>query len=375
MSALPAKSSSAIHKKRLPEIDLFRAFAILYMGITHGVFHMPKAPRWAVILSSGGIFFCYIGFLLAFAMAQAIIEEHGSLRRPGGRRRMMTQTWMILLGYYLIAFGGNLDMLTHHSWKTIIRMALLQDVPKAGDFFLSFLIYILLILTIKPLMSWIIRRPLAAFMISIFLNLAGNFFAHITAPAAISGWWKIVFGAAYGARTFPVLGYTPLFVIGVWIGWSYIKAPSHRNWAATVLPFSFSALLLSSLLSWGIGLTVWKTASSLQPIPGMIYIITAAASGITLFCVVSLASVDRDWPGVSPAGKFLNYVGRNAFWIIVWQYLWIGAGEEKLHLAKSLGTTAFLLTMMFLPPLFLSISQRLGKIVPYRNAPAIKDAV
>lgn len=349
---------------RLPEIDWFRALAICYMGLTHGEFHMENPPSWAATLAMGGIYFCYVGFLMSFGMAQAIICHRGLLLRPERKKRFLRQAGMILLGYYLIAFGGNYMVLTHlprgQLGSAVLHMLLLLNVPKAGDFFLSFLLYLLLILTFPKIVNILIDNPVVALLGASGMTLVGNFLARHT-PTGVSGWWKMVFGVQPGARTFPVFGYAPLLVFSILLGWSYIHAQNRQRWVRTVLLVALLVAVGGNLLRRLAVTEPWRSLAALTPVPGLLYLLAAGAVATVVFCGMSLLRQRLSTLDTAIPGRFLNFVGRHSFWIIVWQYLWIGLLMDALNLSitTQLATVIYLLAIVFLPPLSLFLVQRL----------------
>ncbi|CEK15920.1 hypothetical protein CWRG_01315 [Chthonomonas calidirosea] len=359
-----SKTDRPTASNRLPEIDWFRALAICYMGLTHAEFHMDNPPSWAARLAMGGIYFCYVGFLMSFGMAQAIIRYRGLLLRPEGKARFLRQAGMILLGYYLIAFGGNYEMLAElprsQLAPTILHMLLLLNVPKAGDFFLSFLLYLLLILAFPNLVSFIATRPGRALLGAMGLNILGNLLAR-HAPTAFSGWWKMVFGVQPSARTFPIFGYAPLLVFSIWLGWSYVHSKNRRRWVGIALLAALPVAIGGNLLCATASQEPWHRLAVLTPVPGLLYLLSASAVGTAVFCGVSFLRMLLPSLNASVLGRFLNFVGRHSFWIIVWQYLWIGFLMDALTLSitSSVATASYLLSIVFLPPLSLYLSQKL----------------
>lgn len=372
MPAIASKpSSQTIEKgvpKRLPEIDWFRALAIGYMGVTHGEFHMASPPQWAAILALGGIYFCYVGFLMSFGMAQAIIFDRGLLLQPEGKARFLRQAGMILLGYYLIAFGGNLQwflqMPKHQILSVVGQMLLLLNVPKAGDFFLSFLLYLLLILALPPLIKGLIQRPVLSLSAAVALNMGGNLLALHPLPL-VEGWWKMLLGASPSARTFPVFGYAPLFVYSILLGWSYYQALDKPRWCQHLLVVALPIALLGNLLrSFCLHFpdtTTLHSLAALSPLPGLLYLVSASATATTIFCLISLICCRWASANSGPFTRFLTYVGRNSFWIIVWQYIWIGFLMDvlRLDIHSHLATVLYLIFLLFIPPLSLYLSQKL----------------
>ncbi len=388
--AVPSPKETSVRERRLTEIDWFRALAICYMGITHGIFHLDTPPNWAKLLAIGGGFFCFPAFMIAFGMAQAIIAQRGSLSRPGGKRKMLRAALTILAGYYLIAIGGNLPLLKtmHVSTQVhfVLKMLLLLQVPKAGDFFLCFLVYLLAIVAWPKLTTWIMASPAKAMTLSLVVSAAGNLLGRWVPPALFSGWWTIVAGTIHD-RCFPALGDLPFFTAGVWAGGEWLRSANRKQLAHEMLPLQLSLALIAGLAcyfmssfspAWALpaGQSGWlqnfvQMQWANSPTPGIVYLFAITGTCLTAFFAFAWLVLHEKISAHSAVGRFLGYVGKNSFWVVVWQYLQIGILVDVLH-QKFAGTALlpYLLLMLFLPPLLLWCTQKMqGMVFSRRPAP------
>lgn len=359
---------------RLPEIDIFRALATCLMGMTHGLFWIGAGAAWTEALAWTGIFFCFTAFLLSFGMSVAILCLRGGLDAPDARRRLVRRALVLLLAYYLVAFGryapdvfqGDLGA----GVRRCLEFLLLLDIPKAGSFFLAFALFLVLAALLGRRLRTLLDHPALALGGAMAAYGAGCWLAGVLPP---SSYGKLFFGATEGARTFPVLPYAPVFVAGLLLGGSYLRSADRRRWLAARGMGWSAALLLGVSISLVVTRTVADFERAISPVPSLPFLI---GSGLlsTLFFV--LCAVYGCWGAASPSSpgqRFLVYVGRNSIWIIVCQYLWIQLAARMLGLGGGGGvrTVVYLLTMVFVPPLLLFCAQRVGKApIPGRRLAA-----
>ncbi len=386
ISGSSSEQSPTRKPERMREIDLLRAAAICLMALTHGIFHMAYAPSWAYYISQAGVYFCYAGFLMAFALAQGVTADSGAAN-PGRRRKRLIQlAGFALLAYYCVALGAYKDEIFHHSSNAailrgggtpidgssplvkLVRMATLLTVPKAGDYFLCFVLFLVVIAIWPKLPANIQRRPVHAmagsFMLfagAIALSWAFPYTVEMTGRLApIQGWWLMTIGLNGGSRVFPLFTYAPLLTAGIIAGGSYLHSSNRQDWLDRVTAGAIAVALITALLSYAFwpppyvmleGPLALSTAVLPGAQPGILYLVGATAWSL-LVCAL-FARMLLLWPTAHQwsVTRFLTFAGQNSLWIIVWQYVWIVLGIRILH--PETGATRaslFLVTMVLVPP-------------------------
>ncbi len=372
--------------ERLREIDLLRATAVCLMAVTHGIFHMGYTPAWASYISQAGVYFCYAGFLMAFALAQGVTADGAAANPARRRKRLLQLAGFALLAYYCVALGAYKDEIFNKTSNAailqaggtplagssplvnLLRLATLLTVPKAGDYFLCFVLFLAVIAIWPKLPSAVQRRPwqamgasLLLFAGAISLSWKYPYTVEMTGTLApIQGWWLMTIGMNAGSRVFPLFTYAPLLTAGIIAGGSYLHSENRQDWLDRVSAFSIAGAVITALISFAFwpppllksdGPLALSTAVLPGAQPGIIYLVGATCWSL-LICalfarLLAARSAVHDWP----VTRFLTFTGQNSLWIIVWQYVWIVLGVRILH--PQVGNSRailFLFTMVVLPP-------------------------
>lgn len=391
-------------RERLSEIDLLRAVAICLMAVTHGIFHITYAPNWTYPISQAGVYFCYAGFLMAFALAQGVTAESGASQPRRRRMKLLQLAGYALLAYYCVALGAYKDEIFNSASNAaiiraggtplsgssplinILRLVTLLTVPKAGDYFLCFVLFLAVIAVWPGLPAAVQRRPLKAMIVAVVLfgiGIAVSWMFPYTVEmtgwlAPVQGWWLMIIGLNAGSRVFPLLTYAPLLTAGLIAGGSYIKSSNRQDWLDKVTAGALGCIVVTGLLSvafWPPPFTAAEGPLALSTAvlpgaqPGVIYLIGATAWSLLVCALFARLLAARPTFRSSVVFKFLQYAGQNSLWIIVWQYVCIVIGTKLIHPeAGSVRTGVFLITMVFIPPLVVHMLKvSVAKIRP-RNA-------
>ena len=348
---------------RLVEIDVFRASAICLMGATHGLFWVDAAPVWAQNIAYVGILYCFTAFLVSFGMAQSISVLRGRMDRPGASVETARRALITLGAYYIVALGKYLPEMAHAGTVTAgigaARILLLADVPKAGSFFLVFVFYTLFAAALGRRFGIPVRHPAVSMGVALVLWAAGLFLA--THFASTNGYAKLVWGATSGSRTFPLLGYAPLWVLGIWAGKSYYESQNRPRllaiWGAAGAVCVTATLLYLAPRVPDAPAFIGNTVSSLPQAWGLV-----GSGGLGLLCFALCGLLLQNRAADSPWLKVLVYIGQNSIWIIVWQYIWIQFAGRTLHLGNGgdARTALYALLLVVMPPVSLWITQQIG---------------
>jgi hypothetical protein len=328
---------------------------------------------------------------MAFALAQGVTANTGAAQ-PGKRRiKLLQLAGYALLAYYCVALGAYKDEIfnsasnaaiiraggTPLSGSTplvnILRLITLLTVPKAGDYFLCFVLFLAVIAAWPSLPAAVQRRPVKAMIVAILLfgiGIAVSWAFPYTVEmtgwlAPVQGWWLMIIGLNAGSRVFPLLTYAPLLTAGLIAGGAYVKSSNRQDWLDKVTAGALGCIVVTGLLSvafWPPPFTAAEGPFALSTAvlpgaqPGVIYLIGATAWSLLVCALFARLLAARPTFRSSAVFKFLQFAGQNSLWIIVWQYVCIVIGTKFIHPeTSSLRTVVFLTTMVFIPPLIVYI--------------------
>jgi hypothetical protein len=369
--------------ERLLEIDLFRATAILLMGMTHGLFWINRSAKWVEMLAYVGKFYCFTAFLVSFGMSLSIASRRGKLSHFKYRMRTLQRAFLVLIAYYIVAFGryardifdgGVIDVT-----RRVAEYLLLLTVPKAGDFFLCFFLLLVMVAIVPTLPLLIERNPVLALAASTLTYFVGYHFSHIVVSPVFRSWWKLWFGSTEHIRTFPVSMYFLVFVTGVLLGGLVASGHLRRQLFGRLSLIALPMFIVSTTLGISLGrenpaaLPVLKFSGhhlsvfTLEPVPSFLFLVASGSLSVIVFalCTLYVTRFSIDNSTQNPVERLFIYVGRNSIWIIVWQYVWIQLGARILRIGdeSDARTVFFLITMLLVPSLLLRTAQHLCTVI------------
>ena len=391
-------------RERLSEIDLLRAVAICLMAITHGIFHITYPPNWTYPISQAGVYFCYAGFLMAFALAQGVTADSGAANPAKRRKRLLQLAGYALLAYYCVALGAYKDEIFNTASNAAIiraggtplsgssplinflRLISLLTVPKAGDYFLCFVLFLAVIACWPGLPATVQRYPTKAMIVAVGLfgiGIAVSWMFPYTVEmtgrlAPVQGWWLMIIGLNAGSRVFPLFTYAPLLTAGLIAGGSYVKCNNRQDWLDKVTAGALGCIVVTGLLSvafWPPPYTAAEGPLALSTAvlpgaqPGVIYLIGATAWSLLVSALFARLLTAKPAFRSTAVFRFLQYAGQNSLWLIVWQYVFIVIGTKLLHPeAGTMRTVVFLTAMVLIPPLMVYVVKSSAVLVRPTNA-------
>lgn len=370
---------------RLPELDLFRGLIVCGMGVTHGLFWAFYHNMWLDAIAQIGIYLCYPGFLLAFGMGLGLSIERIGVITPRHQTKWLSQALTLVLAYYIVAVARLLpEFFSGGPWACVERLLTLlslQNAPKAGVFFLSFALYLLLIILLSPHLRGWLNKEMVVFSTSVALGSLGFWLGEMAIPSGLAPYWKLLFGAAAPPRTFPVLPYLPLLVCGMQLGRGYFVAENRVWWRAQAFWRTVGMSGLAGFLSMGQLPSSYGSWRHLDPTPGPVYLLCSGALVFLIFlgcaCWLDSEAECRSPQWAAKPALFLRYVGTRSTAIIVFQYFWISVWFLTLSYAGrhwGLGpndtgrTLLFMTTMIVVPPALLFITSQTLSRLGNRNA-------
>lgn len=364
--------------ERLPEIDIFRAFAISMMGITHAEMRFPRdiAPNWAFLLRFSGFFFCYIAFLTSFSMSLAISAERGGLDKPGSRGHLLKRALVLLIAYHLVSFGKYAPELLHGTGQErlmhLVNVLTLREVTETGAYFLSFALFLLFVAFCRPALKWSLQNPIMAMAAAFGLHLIGYRLTEWAIPDAIHSYWKLFIGSMeLHHRDFAVVLYAPIFVFGLLLGRSYLLSTDRTVWRGRALVIATLVFAITAAISHTLFPSVRGSITFYEPVPSLLHLVGSSCVTVIVFALYGAYAATKRDLFASPVARFLIYVGQNSIWVIVCQYIWMAVALKRLggQGDSSLRMACLLFSMIVMPPVLLTLAQRAGQAVfPKRNA-------
>ncbi|MBP1807559.1 hypothetical protein [Rubellimicrobium aerolatum] len=194
--------------ERTEALDLLKTVLVAGMISAHCVQLLAEAPPgWALGWAGYVNLVTFSGFLLAFGIGVGM-----SRRVPPWRARLVAvlRIWLAVvassLGYQVLV--ERMPLTGGLVWDVASTRVLFGW----SEFLTAFLVLYLLLAVLRPWVGWVAVRP--AWLMA--LGVAGLGSTWVT----VGAFWPMV-GGLVGHReyaSFPVLGYGPWFLAGLWIG-------------------------------------------------------------------------------------------------------------------------------------------------------------
>lgn len=236
--------------KRLFEIDVLRALAIVLMVFTHVAiyFYNYSNPLFSNLADFGG-WVCFSIFLFDSAAALPI-----SYARHGAAHLRKSLLRRAILFYFLYLFVGILYSPIHTTGEfipTFISIALLQSIPIFADFILAFVAFFL----VGWLVSFILanpRRLIFVWIASWGTLILGYYLSFIEISQKVAPYSSIFVGHPEIHR-FPIAQYLLIFMSGILFTVLHSQLEKHTNAFMTLcffLAVSFIALQTTGFERW-----------------------------------------------------------------------------------------------------------------------------
>ncbi len=338
------------------------------MAATHGLFWVWLRPYWTYAVSNTGVFFCYILFLFSFGMSIAILCLRGTLDTLSGRMRTLRRAGIVLLAYYAIVTGHYLVSAINGGGardiaQKLVGYLVLFNVPKAGDFIVSFILFQLIAVALGRRLRSFMEHPWLLIGVALLCQRVSMSLYAVPVSTVILPYWRLFFGSEHISRSFPIMGYMPLFVASLLLGKSYLSALDRLLWLRRAFQISLMTAALTLPGDWYYFQSGNGLLGMLDPVPTLFFLVQGGAMTAALFSLIGLYCQRETFTTKSPLTTFLIYVGQNSIWTIVWQYTWIQMILRVFPIPphSSLPIPPYIAAVVLLPPASLYLAQRLWR--------------
>lgn len=274
-------------KKKLREssLDIVRGMAVFLMILAHTVaFFHSGGNKTLTFLQNIGDTVCFTLFLYVSG-ATSYYAYISSTKSDWKTKKynLLKRLVLLLFGYYFVAIVSslhNFKLPPDSSWLNhIAGIILLIKVPGYTEFLIPFLFFGALGLIFKRELRGLSKNLIAIIALSALAYATGTLLYHVDVPSGLTALKSLVVGDKDLYR-FPILQYTPVFLLGIASGQILKNTRSHKKklkfFALSSIPFLFFILIsvfvgqiakfpytndfqrwppAISFLSWGLGLS------------------------------------------------------------------------------------------------------------------------
>lgn len=240
--------------KREISLDLVRGFAVVSMILTHAVafFYKGSDPLISNLGVIGGVIsFIIFLFISGAATYFSFIRYDGYADRENIRRRRRQIVYRavgLLIGYYVVTTVASIPAYSfppNITWlENLSRTLFLQNIPEFAEFILSFVLFALLAIPLRPIFKFLLRFPPMAIAIGLGFYVAGQLLAPIQLSGAIAEFKSLFVGNGEWHR-FPIFQYLIVYILGLIWGKFLLGHSSHKQRTR----ISFLLLVVFSFLS------------------------------------------------------------------------------------------------------------------------------
>jgi hypothetical protein len=217
-------------KKRFVFIDILRACAVLLMILTHVValtFDHSNAP-WLQTVSLLGGTLCFTMFLFLLGVSNSIsyisedLEPEEESRK---KHKLLWRVFQIAILYYTVAFFVtlvNTNMLANlnnnQKIYELLRVFYLQNIPQFSEFMIALALFLFSTIFFRGLYRKIISSIWLVSVVSLAMYFIGFLLSYVNVQDSRIEVWKSLIVGGQNMNTFPIFQYTPVLIIGLYIG-------------------------------------------------------------------------------------------------------------------------------------------------------------
>lgn len=348
-------------KPRFYVLDLLRGLAVFLMLLAHSVYFFSNRDNSLTLsLENIGNTFCFTTFLLvsgAVSYVAYLKEDLASSRKS----RILKRIIALIVSYYLIAVFVELKSILHadalQGLGIIVDIISLRNLPSYTEYIVPFIIYPLIMLVFSAISRKIAKSLISVVLISTILYFVGWVLYTLPNVNFFEPWRALVAGAP-GYFRFPILQYSPVFIIGLYWGRRLVSQDNIREkekFAIRSCLFFVIAFIILLYSANSIGSAPQEILRRWPPSLGFLTF-SMAASFLAAYILYKLKSL-RSLPIIR---DFLLVLGQNAF-AFFWAHVFL------LTLYKFTGapqiSSPFVFVLMFL--FLIAASLMLATILPF----------
>lgn len=372
-------------KKRFVFIDILRAIAILLMILTHVValtFDHSNAP-WLQTISLLGGTVCFTMFLFLLGVSNSISyisEDFDPEEESRKKHKLLWRVFQIVILYYVIAFFVtlvNTSMLVDHNNNQkiyeLLRVFYLQNIPQFSEFLITLAVFLFSTIFLKGLYKKIISSIWLVSIVSFAIYFIGFLLSYLYIQDSRIEVWKSLIVGGQSLHTFPVFQYTPVFIIGLYVGNLLIRKQLIIN------RFKKYALISSAL--FGIYIISALVYTFYRPLslfeirliegrfpPSIAFIAFGLAICIALFAIAQLIS-KRTSLNYSILTRIFSLISRHSLSYMLWhiillfayKYVYESNNSQQLQISSAGTILTLNLVILFISTFIVHITNYINR--------------
>lgn len=199
---------------RIWVLDLVRGVFMVTMIVSHSIFFFhANTNSFLQIVAGFGDIVSFTGLLVisgATAYASYIHFEHSY---SSVIVRLLKRLPIYLVGYYLLALWAS-GVWQHWDAGEVVNILTFQRLVPFTEFIVPFIFLGLLKIPLRPLFQLLSKSLNGTIIVSTLLYFLSTFLAY----QDTAFWGKMLLVGISGVYSFPLLGYLPLYLVGLYLG-------------------------------------------------------------------------------------------------------------------------------------------------------------
>ncbi len=302
---------------RESSLDFLRGIAVILMTAAHVIFFVHTDTSGVLRMVARSANTVVFTLFLFVSGAATLVSLRGTSGFPDKEetKRILKHSCILLAGFYIVAFFILLTNPDHLPVVDIVKHAgeilTLTRVPGFSEFLLPFAFFSFSTLLLKPFYSLISRSFILTLLFSFVLYGSGMIFYRIADPTSPIKELLALFVGAEGTLRFPIIQYSPVFLIGLWWGRFLEDHPEKKDRDRMALRIGSSTFILLTLFT---ALSVFYPLGVLDPLYRWPPSVGFLSVGITVAFFLVLWHDNFHQPKIlSYIRRIVKYLGRDSF--------------------------------------------------------------
>lgn len=330
-----SKTTARKKSSRENSLDIIRGCAVFTMILAHVVafFYSGNNALIRALQTFGDtvsftLFLIVSGAATYFAYIR-VSDEKWHLRRWNILKRLV----ILLLGYYAIAIIStlhNFQLPPSSEWiDHLLRIALFINIPGYTEFLVPFLFFGIFVLLFRKGIRFLLQMPALLIVISLILYFLGVYLYKIDIVVPLH-YLKSIFAGHQNWYRFPILQYTPVFVLGLLIG-RYLKREQNyykRTSTFLVATAATAQFVLLAVFSTVVAQFPFYSSFQRWP-PSLAFIALGILLAMILFLMLHIFSKT---PGEDSGAFDLRQIGPNRKYLKIIKQLFLFWGKTAFQM-------------------------------------------
>lgn len=305
---------------RETSLDILRGIAVCTMVLAHVIAFLYKDEnRLLKGLQYFGGTVSFTVFLLVSGAVSYLAYMHIPKDKWSKKRtNLLRRALRLLVGYYIVAIISTLQdfpLPPDISWiNNILKIIFFIKVPGYTEFILPFIFFSLVIVIFRNTIKALLEDKLFLLLVGILAYNIGFLIYNIHIPSLITPFTALLAGYLNWYR-FPILQYTPIFLLGLFTGETIKSDKSHNK--KFIIFFSILALSLIFLITSFIAkpLAQFPYIEEFQRWPPTISFLSVGL--LFSYIILSMFQIRLNISVLQPIKRIFILLGKSAFSIYI----------------------------------------------------------